>query len=314
MGRSNPLTTKGTKVHEGRQRAVDFPSCTFVAFVVNGVMLRRSGESEASVPNIVVLLRLLMRVAGFAFFLLLSCAPLWPQSQPFLTVAAAADLSSALNEVSGIYQNKTGVKLRLSFGSSGALTQQIQQGAPFDVFFSADMDYPRQLIASGDADPNSLYQYATGKLVLWVPADSPLDIEHKGMDILLDPFVKKIALANPRHAPYGRAAIAALKHEGLYGRLADRLVMGENVSQAAQFVESGNAQAGFVALAHALAPAMQGKGKYWRVPDVDYPSLAQGVVVLTHSHYKKEASDFLEFIRSKEAAEVFRKYGFVQTK
>ena len=227
-----------------------------------------------------------------------------------LVVAAAADLSSALTEIGDDFQKKTGIALKLSFGASGALTQQIQNGAPFDVFFSADMDYPRKLIAAGDADGASLYEYAVGRLVLWVPADSALDPEHQGMKLLLDPSVKKIAIANPDHAPYGRAAVAALQHEGLYERVKDRLVLGENVSQAAQFVESGNAQAGFVALAHALAPAMRGKGKYSEVPATDYPALVQGVVVLAHSPHKKEAAQFLAFIKSKEAADTLRKYGF----
>jgi len=227
-----------------------------------------------------------------------------------LFVAAAADLSSALQEISDRYENKTGVKVKLSFGASGALTQQIQNGAPFDVFFSADMDYPRQLIAAGEADGASLYQYAVGKLVLWVPADSPLDVEHKGMSVLLDPFVKKIAIANPQHAPYGRAAVAALRHAGMYDQIQDRLVLGENISQAAQFAESGNAQAGFVALAHAIAPAMQGKGKYWVVPADYYPALAQGVVGVTHSQHKKEASEFLVYIKTKDVTELLKKYGF----
>jgi molybdate transport system substrate-binding protein len=232
------------------------------------------------------------------------------KSAPELVVAAAADLSSALQEISDGYEKKTGVKVKLSFGASGALTQQIQNGAPFDLFFSADMDYPRQLIAAGAADGATLYQYAVGKLVLWVPADSPLDVEHKGMQILLDPSVKKISIANPQHAPYGRAAAAALKHYGLSDQVADRLVLGENISQAAQFVESGNAQAGFVALAHAAAPSMKGKGKYWEVPAEAYPQLAQGVVVLSHSEHKKEAAEFLEYFKTKETGDLLRKYGF----
>ena len=227
-----------------------------------------------------------------------------------ITVAAAADLSTALKEIGDLYEKKTGVQVKLSFGASGALTQQIQNDAPFDLFFSADMDYPRQLISAGAADGSTLYQYAIGKLVLWVPADSPLDVEHKGVDVLLDPSVKKIAIANPQHAPYGRAAVAALKHAGVYDRVSDRLVMGESVSQAAQFAESGNAQAGFVALAHAVAPGMRGKGKYWQVPADFYPPLTQGAVVLSHSQHKKEAKDFLEFIQTKEAADVLQKYGF----
>lgn len=247
-----------------------------------------------------------------ACFLLCSIPAGAQQSKvaPQLVVAAAADLSTALQEVARDYETKTGVQVKLAFGASGALTQQIQNGAPFDLFFSADMDYPRQLIAAGQADGASLYQYAVGKLALWVPADSPLDMEHKGMEVLLDSSVKKIAIANPQHAPYGRAAVAVLKHYGLYDRVADRLVLGENISQAAQFVESGNAQAGFVALAHALAPGMQGKGKYWVVPADAYPRLAQGVVVLSNSQHKKEAAEFVEYIKTKEAAEVLRKYGF----
>jgi molybdate transport system substrate-binding protein len=174
------------------------------------------------------------------------------------------------------------------------------------------MDYPRQLIAAGTAEASSLGQYAVGKLVLWVPPGSPLDLQNQGINALLDASVKKIAIANPQHAPYGRAAVAALKHAGLYDRVRDRLVTGENVAQAAQFVESGNAQAGFVALAHALAPGMHGKGKYWEIPAQDYPPLAQGAVVLTRSPRRKEAAAFLEFLLSKEVSGVLQKYGFAR--
>ena len=227
-----------------------------------------------------------------------------------INVAAAADLSNALQEVAANYEKRTGITVKLSFGASGALTQQIQNGAPFDIFFSADMDYPRQLIAGDQAESATLYRYAVGRLVLWVPKDSPLDVEHKGMDVLLDPSVKKIAMANPQHAPYGRAAAAALKHYGLYEKVGDRLVLGENISQAAQFVESGNAQAGFVALAHAIAPAMQGKGKYWVVPAEAYPPLDQGVVLISRSPHRQDAAAFLEYVKTAEVAAVLRQYGF----
>ncbi|HTW58600.1 MAG TPA: molybdate ABC transporter substrate-binding protein [Terriglobales bacterium] len=227
-----------------------------------------------------------------------------------IVVAAAADLSTALREIADNYEKQTGTKIKLSFAASGALTQQIENGAPFDVFFSADMGYPNQIIAAGDADRATLFEYAVGKLVLWAPADSLLDVEHKGIDILLDPSVKKIAIANPQHAPYGRAAEATLKHYHLYDKVSGRLVLGENIAQAAQFVESGNAQAGFVALAHAASPAMEGKGKYWVIPAEAYPALAQGAVVLTHSRHKKEAAAFLQYMKSKEATDVLRKYGF----
>jgi molybdate transport system substrate-binding protein len=246
-------------------------------------------------------------------FLALGCGVSIPRAESAdreINVAAAADLSAAMQEVAANYEKRTGVVVKLSFGASGALTQQIQNGAPFDVFFSADMDYPRQLIAGGQADGATLYRYAVGQLVLWVPQDSPLDVEHKGMDVLLDPSVKKISMANPQHAPYGRAAVAALKHYGLYEKLGDRVVLGENVSQAAQFVESGNAQAGIVALAHAMAPAMQGKGRDWVVPAEAYPPLDQGVVLISHSPHREDAAAFLGFVKTEEVAGLLRRYGF----
>jgi molybdate transport system substrate-binding protein len=254
--------------------------------------------------------RLVLR--GFIACLLLCriSAPSARAADRELNVAAAADLSSALQEVANNYQKHAGVTVKLSFGASGALTQQIQNGAPFDIFFSADMDYPRQLIAAGEADGTTLFRYAVGRLVLWVPKDSPLDVEHKGIDVLLDPSVNKISMANPQHAPYGRAAAAVLKHYGLYDKLSDRLVLGENISQAAQFVESGNAQAGFVALAHATAPAMQGKGKYWMVPADAYPPLDQGVVVISHSPHKQDAMAFLDYVKTPEATAILQRYGF----
>jgi molybdate transport system substrate-binding protein len=227
-----------------------------------------------------------------------------------INVAAAADLSSALQELATSFEKRSGIAVKLSFGASGALTQQIENGAPFDIFFSADMDYPKRLIAESDADGATLYRYAVGQLVLWAPKDSPLDVEHKGINVLLDPSVSKISIANPQHAPYGRAAMAALKHYGLDEKVAGKLVMGENVAQAAQFVESENAQVGFVALAHAIAPSMQGKGKYWIVPADSYPALDQGVVLLSHSQHRQDAQAFLEYIKSPEAAAVLKRYGF----
>jgi molybdate transport system substrate-binding protein len=254
---------------------------------------------------------------GVAFLSVLLAASLLALATPRpatvdLSVAAAADLSSALKQLAANYEQKTGVRLKLSFGSSGMLTQELQNGAPFDVFLSADMDYPRQLVAAGLAQGDSLTQYARGKLVLWTPSDSQLDLQHQGMNVLLDSSVKKIAMANPQHAPYGRAAMAALKHSGLYDRVKDRLVMGENVAQAAQFVESGNAQVGFVALAHARALGMSGNGKYWEVPAAEYPPLEQGAVILTRSQHKREAADFLRYLGSTEASELLRKYGFTK--
>jgi molybdate transport system substrate-binding protein len=146
--------------------------------------------------------------------------------------------------------------------------------------------------------------------VLWVPADSPLDLPKLGMKALLDPSVKKISIANPATAPYGRAAKAALRHFGIYDQVSSRLVLGENVSQAAQFVESGNAQAGLIALSHALAPALKDKGRYWTVPLDAYPTLNQAAIVLSRSKQQDAARRFLEFVRSPEATSLLTSYGF----
>lgn len=240
-------------------------------------------------------------------FVLLLCASAFAQE---ITVAAAADLSAALPEIAAQYKSQTGQDVKLIFGSSGNLTSQIQNGAPFDVFFSADEEYPEQLAGDGLADKDTLYRYAVGRLVLWVPSNSALDLAKLGMQALLDPSVKKIAIANPEHAPYGRAAAGALRHFGIYDQVSSRLVLGENVSQAAQFVESGNAQAGLIALSHALAPALKAKGRYWTVPLDTYPALNQAAVVLSHSKQQAAARKFLEFVRSPGATSLLTSYGF----
>src|SRR5882672_4049587 len=227
-----------------------------------------------------------------------------------ITVAAAADLSTALPEIVANYTKQSGQTVKLSFGSSGNLTTQIENGAPFDVFFSADESYPAQLIEKGLADKESLYRYAVGRLVLWVPNDVQLDVQKLGVKALLDPAVKKIAIANPLHAPYGRAAEAALKHLGSYDQISAKLVLGENISQAAQFVESGNAQAGLIALSHALSPSLKDKGHYWTVPLDAYPTLNQAAVVLSKSKQQEAARKFLDFVRGPEGTSLLKNYGF----
>ncbi len=227
-----------------------------------------------------------------------------------ITVAAAADLSAALPEIVAKYKSATGQDVKLSFGASGNLTTQIRNGAPFDVFFSADEEYPKQLIDAGLVEKDTLYRYAVGRLVLWVPSDSTLDLPKLGMTALLDPSVKKLSIANPATAPYGRAAAAAFRHYGIYDQISNKLVIGENIAQAAQFVESGNAQAGLIALSHALAPAMKTKGRYWAVPLDAYPTLNQAAVVLSHSKQPAAARRFLEFVRSTEAISLLKDYGF----
>jgi molybdate transport system substrate-binding protein len=227
-----------------------------------------------------------------------------------ITVAAAADMSVALPQLVDAYTKKTGQAVKISFGASGNVTNQIRNGAPFDIFLSADEEYPQQLIAEGLASKETLYRYAVGRLVLWVPNDSPLDLWRLGINALLDSSIKKISIANPATAPYGRAAAATLRHFGIYDQVSSRLVIGENISQAAQFVESGNAQAGLVALSHALSPAMKDKGRYWPVPLDAYPTLNQAGVVLAKSKQQDAARKFLQFVQTPEAIALLAKYGF----
>jgi molybdate transport system substrate-binding protein len=154
-----------------------------------------------------------------------------------------------------------------------------------------------------------LYEYATGKIVIWVPADSKLDLKN-GLQALLDPSIHKIAIANPEHAPYGQAAVAAMKKENVYERLAGKFVLGENISQTAAFVLSGSADAGIVALSLGLSPNMKGKGRYAEVPVADYPPIEQACVVVRASQKKEAARAFLEFVKSPAIADVLRSYGF----
>lgn len=237
---------------------------------------------------------------------LILAAPLWAQER--ITVAAAADLNYALPELAKGFEAATGTKVVVSIGSSGNLYSQIQNGAPFDVFFSADEEYPKKLAAANLLDAATLRTYAIGHLVLWVPAQSALDPQKLQMELLVQPTVQKIAVANPQHAPYGRAAMAALQHYGLEDKLTAKLVVGENISQAAQFVQSGNAQAGLIALSLLKSPAMAA-GKYWEIPTDAYPEMRQCVGVVSASKQKKIAQAFLDYVMSPEGAEVLRKFG-----
>ena len=230
-------------------------------------------------------------------------------SQDQLTVAAAADLQSVLKEVATRFERQTGSKVKLSFGSSGTFFAQIQNGAPYDVFFSADVDYPEKLEAAGLAEPGSLYQYAIGKIVLWVPTGSGVDVT-KGLAIVADPAVRRLAIANPAHAPYGRAAEAALKRVGLWQKVSSKLVLGENISQAAQFVQSGNADVGILALSLVLASAMKDKGRYFEVQQELYPPLRQAAVILKNSGHKQTAHQFMEFTKTPEIKSLLQHYGF----
>jgi len=228
-----------------------------------------------------------------------------------LTIAAASDLNFAFKELVSDFEKRTGTHVKLSLGSSGNLFSQIQNGAPFDLYLSADIRFPQRLAKTGHAVAGSLYQYAVGRIVVWVPRRSLLPVEKLGMEVLLDPSIRKIAIANPKHAPYGRAAVAAMQHAKIYDRVKDKLVLGENISQAAQFVESGAADIGIIALSLAIATTMKEAGRYWEVPLNAYPSLEQGAILLKSGKNPEGARAFLVFLQGTEGQTIMHKYGFI---
>lgn len=246
--------------------------------------------------------------------IILGAAAIWLASSAFanaqaLTIAAASDLQAALPTIAQNFEKQTGVTTRLTFGSSGNFFSQLQNGAPFDLFLSADLDYPQRLVSGGQALADTLYEYGSGRLVLWARKDAGLDLA-RGLQTLTDQRVRRIAIANPAHAPYGRAAVAALRHETLYDAVQPKLVLGENISQAAQFVQSGNADVGILALSVALAPALKSVGVYIEIPSTMYPPIRQGAVVLRASKNQKAARDFLAFLKRPESLKVLAEFGF----
>ena len=226
-----------------------------------------------------------------------------------INVAAAADLTFALQEIATNFEKQSGVHPNIAFGSSGNLSAQIANGAPFDVFFSADIGYPKNLETDGMTEPGTMFQYAVGRIVLWVPKDSKTDVA-KGMTCLSGPEVKRIAIANPTHAPYGRAAVSAMTNANVYDTVKEKLVFGENVAQAAQFVDSGNAQVGIIALSLALSPTMEQRGRYWEIPLASYPRIEQGAVIVKASKNKETAKTFLAYVKSFEGSAILKRYGF----
>jgi molybdate transport system substrate-binding protein len=229
--------------------------------------------------------------------------------QQKLQVAAAADLKFGMQELATQFEKQSGEKVDITVGSSGNFFAQIQSGAPFDLFFSADMEFPKKLEAAGFVEAGTLFEYALGRIVLWVPTDSAMDLAKQGWNALLDPRVQKIAIANPTLAPYGRAAISALQKAGIYEQVKRKLVYGENISQAAQFVQSGNAQAGILALSLALSPGMK-NGKMWKIPPELHPPIDQGAVVLKTAKDKNAARAFLDFVKSAQGGKILEKHGF----
>ena len=247
-------------------------------------------------------------VALLCFVLLLGSGVARPQGQE-IRVAAAADLQFAMKEIAAQFEKQSGAKVIVTYGSSGNFFAQLQNGAPFDLFFSADIDYPRKLEAAGLAEPGTLYEYAVGRIVIWAPGDAKLDVHKLGWKTLLEPIVQKISIANPEHAPYGRAAVAALLKAGIYEQVKAKLVYGENISQAAQFVQSGNAQAGIVALSLAVSPGMK-DGKRWEIPAAMHAPIEQAAIVMKSAGNKQTPRAFLEFVKSDAGCATLAKYGF----
>jgi molybdate transport system substrate-binding protein len=226
-------------------------------------------------------------------------------------VAAASDLKFALDDIITAFRvQHPDMTVHVSYGSSGNFFAQLSNRAPFDVFFSADVDYPRQLIAHGIAAKDTEFLYAVGRLVVWVPRASALDLTRLGMQALTDASVRKIAIANPKHAPYGRAAEAAMKTLGVYEAVRTRLVYGENIAQTAQFVQTGAADIGIIALSLAVAPALKDAGRYWEVPLESYPRIEQGGVILSWAVDGAAAHALRAFVVGTEGRAILQRYGF----
>ena len=209
-------------------------------------------------------------------------------------IAAAADLEPLLPPLLTAFQQQTGIRAEASYQSSATLATQIIDGAPFDLFLAADLSFPQRVIAVGRAEESQPVPYARGTLVLWTRNDS--GIATLSLDALRNSTVKSIAIANPLHAPYGRAAQAALEHSGLYDQLRAKLVVAENIAQTAQYVDSGNAQIGFISLTSALTPRLRADGRFIRVPAEDYPPILQGAIVVRGRAGSAAAHRFLDFL------------------
>ena len=230
-----------------------------------------------------------------------------------IIIAAASDLSTAAKEIATDFEKRTGHKVKLTLGSSGNFHAQIVNGAPFDVFLSADLRYIRELEKAGLTESGSSFIYAIGRIILWTPRNSPIDLRTLGMKALLHPRARKIAIANPDHAPYGRAAVDAMESAGVFAAVKSKLVLGENISQTAQFVQSGAADIGILALSLGLTDPLKSQGKYWEVPLESYPRMEQAAVILKQAQRAGRAAaarEFMDTLRGAQGRAVLQRYGF----
>ncbi len=240
--------------------------------------------------------------------ILLSAAAV-PVSAETLLVAAASDLTHSMDALSAAFVREVpGAKLKVSLGSSGNFFAQIKQGAPFDVFLAADMHYPSRLAQEGAAEAATLTPYAIGRLAVW-SLDKQIDLS-QGMRAFNNPALTRVAIANPDVAPYGRAARTALQHYGFWDVVKGKLVIGENIAQTAQFVQTGNAQLGIVSYATVRAPQLRGIGSHYVIPDAGLPPIEQGAIITRHGKANPLAARFLKFLTSPAAREILTKAGF----
>lgn len=245
-----------------------------------------------------------MLVCGLA-----GTSPTEAQTEKTLYVAAASDLRFALQEIATLFEPRSDARIRLTFGSSGLLTSQIEQGAPFDVFFSADETFVAALARKGLILKDTVQLYAIGRVVLWTRSDSPVDLSD-GLGALLDERIRFVAIANPKHAPYGRAAEQTLRSIGLYARVQPKLVLGENINQTLQLVQTGNADVGVVAFSLAIAPAIKATGRYFLIPQYLHRPIRQAAGVVSRSPHPEVARSLLAFINGSTGRTIMRRYGF----
>jgi molybdate transport system substrate-binding protein len=226
--------------------------------------------------------------------------------RPHVRVAAAADLKHAMPPLVEAFNSQhPDVRVDVTYGSSGNFHAQLRQRAPFDLYLSADVAYAQSLVDAGIAAGQAVHIYAIGRIVTWAPHDRPVPLEDVG-----SAQIRRIAIANPAHAPYGRAAVAALRARGLYEQVEDRLVLGENVAQAAQFAESGAADVGIIALSLAMAPPMRAAGRYHLVPAELHEPIKQGMLVLPWARHRDGAEALGRFILSRDGRAVLEQFGF----
>ena len=246
----------------------------------------------------------------FAWILVAGCEQRGQSGE--VVVAAASSMRYPITELVERFEAETGHTVRLSLGSSGSFFAQISNGAPYDVFLAADTDYPRALEEVDLIETRSFEVYGTGRIALWVSDDSDVDVERLGMEALVDPGVRRIAIANPRLAPYGAAAVQAMEAANVYGDVSLRIARAENIAQAAQFVDAGAADIGVLALSLVRAEAMP-PGRSWEIPQELYSPIEQGVVILGRArqagHYE-EARAFVDMLRSPVGQSILEKYGF----